>query len=116
MRCSCAGTCRWGEFGEGGLLWAECSSRHFEWFEGDPVKALLVKVDRFLEHSFLKQTFELIHYICFLILRSILLIYFIHRQVKELYGLDDSIAFRSIAISSEKRPRPLHLGTATQIG
>ncbi|KAH9610077.1 hypothetical protein KSS87_019478 [Heliosperma pusillum] len=73
------GTCRWGEFGEGGLLWAECSSRHIEWFEGDPVKELLLKV-------------------------------------KELYGLDDEVAFRNIAIPSEGRPRPLHLGTATQIG
>ncbi|KAJ8442713.1 hypothetical protein Cgig2_001806 [Carnegiea gigantea] len=37
-------------------------------------------------------------------------------KVKELYGLDDDVAFRSIAIPSEKKPRPLHLGTATQIG
>ncbi|XP_048491768.1 DNA mismatch repair protein MSH1, mitochondrial isoform X2 [Beta vulgaris subsp. vulgaris] len=74
-----SGTCRWGEFGEGGLLWAECSSRHFEWFEGDPVKKLLLKV-------------------------------------KELYGLDEIVEFRNIAVLSEKRPRPLHLGTATQIG
>ncbi|GAB4850050.1 DNA mismatch repair ATPase msh1 [Ancistrocladus abbreviatus] len=74
-----SGTCRWGEFGEGGLLWAECSSRNFEWFEGDPVTELLLKV-------------------------------------KELYGLGDEVTFRSVAVSSEKRPRPLHLGTATQIG
>ncbi|KAK9666439.1 hypothetical protein RND81_14G185100 [Saponaria officinalis] len=74
-----SGTCRWGEYGEGGLLWAECSSRHFEWFEGDPVKELLLKV-------------------------------------KELYGLDAEVSFRNIAIPSEGRPRPLHLGTATQIG
>ncbi|XP_021731755.1 DNA mismatch repair protein MSH1, mitochondrial-like [Chenopodium quinoa] len=74
-----SGTCRWGEFGEGGLLWAECSSRYFEWFEGDPVKELLLKV-------------------------------------KELYGLEDVVVFRNIAVPSEKRPRPLHLGTATQIG
>ncbi|XP_074286101.1 DNA mismatch repair protein MSH1, mitochondrial isoform X2 [Silene latifolia] len=79
LKHNCSGTCRWGEFGEGGLLWAECSSRHFEWFEGDPVKELLLKV-------------------------------------KELYGLDGEVAFRNIAIPSEDRPRPLHLGTATQIG
>ncbi|GMH15904.1 hypothetical protein Nepgr_017745 [Nepenthes gracilis] len=74
-----SGTCRWGEFGEGGLLWAECSSRYFEWFEGDPVTELLLKV-------------------------------------KELYGLDEDVIFRNVTVSSEKRPRPLHLGTATQIG
>lgn len=39
-----AGTCRWGEFGEGGLLWGECSARHFEWFEGNPVTEILLKV------------------------------------------------------------------------
>lgn len=51
-----SGTCRWGEFGEGGLLWAECSSRHFEWFEGDAVKELLLKVDGFKKlHS---ETFK----------------------------------------------------------
>ncbi|QCE05782.1 DNA mismatch repair protein MutS [Vigna unguiculata] len=38
------GTCKWGEFGEGGLLWGECSSRHFEWFDGNPLSDLLVKV------------------------------------------------------------------------
>lgn len=39
-----AGTCRWGEFGDGGLLWGECSARQFEWFEGNPVNELLFKV------------------------------------------------------------------------
>ncbi|KAJ8763916.1 hypothetical protein K2173_003698 [Erythroxylum novogranatense] len=39
-----SGTCQWGEFGEGGLLWGECLVRHFEWFEGDPVTELLLKV------------------------------------------------------------------------
>nr|ABA29739.1 DNA mismatch repair protein [Phaseolus vulgaris] len=38
------GTSKWGEFGEGGLLWGECSSRHFEWFDGSPLSDLLVKV------------------------------------------------------------------------
>ncbi|KHN22357.1 hypothetical protein glysoja_046287 [Glycine soja] len=38
------GTCDWGEFGEGGLLWGECSSRHFEWFDGNPISDLLAKV------------------------------------------------------------------------
>ncbi|CAL5347515.1 unnamed protein product [Camellia sinensis] len=73
------GTCRWGEFGEGGLLWGECSARHFEWFEGNPVNELLFKV-------------------------------------KELYGLEDEVTFRNVTVASENRPRPLHLGTATQIG
>ncbi|CAN1279040.1 DNA mismatch repair protein MSH1, mitochondrial [Linum perenne] len=38
------GTSRWGEFGKGGLVWGECSCRHFEWLEGDPVSELLLKV------------------------------------------------------------------------
>lgn len=37
-------------------------------------------------------------------------------QVKELYGLDDEVSFRNVTVPSENRPRPLHLGTATQIG
>ncbi|KAJ9700817.1 hypothetical protein PVL29_006235 [Vitis rotundifolia] len=36
--------------------------------------------------------------------------------VKELYGFDDQVTFRNVTVSSEKRPRSLHLGTATQIG
>ncbi|KAF3457537.1 hypothetical protein FNV43_RR02195 [Rhamnella rubrinervis] len=79
LRHNSSGTCRWGEFGEGGILWGECASRHFEWFEGNPVTELLSKV-------------------------------------KELYGIDDEIAFRNVTVSSENRPRPLTLGTATQIG
>ncbi|KAL2230155.1 UNVERIFIED_CONTAM: DNA mismatch repair protein MSH1, mitochondrial [Sesamum indicum] len=39
-----SGTCRWGEFGEGGLLWGECNARQFEWFDGNPVNELLKKV------------------------------------------------------------------------
>ncbi|KAL9408473.1 hypothetical protein AB3S75_046940 [Citrus x aurantiifolia] len=74
-----AGTSRWGEYGEGGLLWGECIARHFEWFEGDPVIELLLKV-------------------------------------KELYGLENEVTFRNVTVSYENRPRPLHLGTATQIG
>ncbi|CAH2052764.1 unnamed protein product [Thlaspi arvense] len=73
------GTCRWGEFGEGGLLWGECSGRSFEWFEGDALSELLSKV-------------------------------------KDVYGLDDEVSFRNVNVPSENRPRPLHLGTATQIG
>nr|XP_048333227.1 DNA mismatch repair protein MSH1, mitochondrial isoform X4 [Ziziphus jujuba var. spinosa]XP_048333228.1 DNA mismatch repair protein MSH1, mitochondrial isoform X5 [Ziziphus jujuba var. spinosa] len=79
LRHNSSGTCRWGEFGEGGLLWGECVSRHYEWFEGNPVTELLSKV-------------------------------------KELYGLADEITFRNVTVSSENRPRPLTLGTATQIG
>ncbi|XP_061338295.1 DNA mismatch repair protein MSH1, mitochondrial [Gastrolobium bilobum] len=44
LRQNSSGTCHWGEFGEGGLLWGECSSRHFEWYDGNPVSDLLVKV------------------------------------------------------------------------
>jgi hypothetical protein len=39
-----AGTSRWGEFGEGGLLWGECSGKSFEWFDGSPIQELLCKV------------------------------------------------------------------------
>lgn len=38
------GTCRWGEFGEGGRLWGECNSRHYEWFDGNPLDNFLYKV------------------------------------------------------------------------
>ncbi|KAK6914173.1 DNA mismatch repair protein MutS-like, N-terminal [Dillenia turbinata] len=79
LRHNSSGTCRWGEFGEGGLLWGECSGRHFEWFEGSPMTELLSKV-------------------------------------KELYGLDDKVTFRNVSVTSEGKPRPLYLGTATQIG
>ncbi|KAI5348200.1 hypothetical protein L3X38_001087 [Prunus dulcis] len=79
LRSNFSGTCRWGEFGEGGLLWGECSGRHFEWFEGNPVIDLLSKV-------------------------------------KDLYGLDEDVTFRNVSVSSENRPHPLTLGTATQIG
>nr|XP_027116686.1 DNA mismatch repair protein MSH1, mitochondrial-like [Coffea arabica] len=74
-----SGTCRWGEFGEGGLLWGECNARQFEWFDGNPLDELLFKV-------------------------------------KELYGLDNVVTFRNVTVASENRPRPLYLGTATQIG
>ncbi|XP_062166948.1 DNA mismatch repair protein MSH1, mitochondrial isoform X3 [Alnus glutinosa] len=79
LRNNSSGTCRWGEFGEGGLLWGECSARQFEWFGGNPVNELLLKV-------------------------------------KELYGLNDEVTFRNVTLSSENRPQPLTLGTATQIG
>ncbi|KAG0526548.1 hypothetical protein BDA96_06G155300 [Sorghum bicolor] len=39
-----SGTSRWGEFGEGGLLWGECSGKSFEWFDGLPIEELLCKV------------------------------------------------------------------------
>jgi hypothetical protein len=38
------GTSRWGEFGEGGLLWGECSGKSFDWFDGSPIEDLLCKV------------------------------------------------------------------------
>ncbi|XP_068663337.1 DNA mismatch repair protein MSH1, mitochondrial isoform X1 [Aristolochia californica] len=37
-------------------------------------------------------------------------------KVRELYGLDIGAPFRNIIVPSERRPRPLYLGTATQIG
>lgn len=37
-------------------------------------------------------------------------------KVRVIYGLDQESTFRNVTISSSKRPQPLHLGTATQIG
>ncbi|KAG6544388.1 hypothetical protein Mapa_014222 [Marchantia paleacea] len=37
-------TVRWGEFGEGGLLWGECRGKQFEWYESEPVSELLSRV------------------------------------------------------------------------
>ncbi|MQL83043.1 hypothetical protein Taro_015538 [Colocasia esculenta] len=79
LRQNSSGTCRWGEFGEGGLLWGECNHKQFEWFNGIPVDELLCKV-------------------------------------RDIYGLDEETSFRNITVSSEKRPKPLYLATATQIG
>ncbi|XP_031251165.1 DNA mismatch repair protein MSH1, mitochondrial isoform X2 [Pistacia vera] len=79
LRQNTSGTCRWGEYGEGGLLWGECNSRLFQWFEGNPVTDLLFKV-------------------------------------KEVYGLENEVTFRNVTVPYENRPRPLYLGTATQIG
>ncbi|XP_072987924.1 DNA mismatch repair protein MSH1, mitochondrial isoform X1 [Typha latifolia] len=79
LRHNSSGTSRWGEYGDGGLLWGECNGKPFEWFDGAPVEDLLCKV-------------------------------------KELYGLDEQTTFRNVTISSENRPQPLYLGTATQIG
>lgn len=42
------GTSRWGEFGEGGLLWGECNGKSFDWFDGSPIDELLCKVYIFL--------------------------------------------------------------------
>jgi hypothetical protein len=45
LRCHLlVGTSRWGEFGEGGLLWGECRGKSFEWFDGSPIEELLCKV------------------------------------------------------------------------
>ncbi|URE23463.1 GIY-YIG catalytic domain [Musa troglodytarum] len=79
LRHNSSGTCRWGEFGEGGLLWGECNGKTFEWFGGNPIEELL-------------------------------------RKVREIYGLDQETTFRNVTVSSNKRPQPLYLGTATQIG
>ncbi|XP_064976878.1 DNA mismatch repair protein MSH1, mitochondrial-like isoform X2 [Musa acuminata AAA Group] len=79
LRHNSSGTCRWGEFGEGGLLWGECNGKTFEWFGGNPIEELLCKV-------------------------------------RGIYGLDQETTFRNVTVSSNKRPQPLYLGTATQIG
>ncbi|KAF8704182.1 hypothetical protein HU200_031678 [Digitaria exilis] len=44
LRNNSSGTSRWGEFGEGGLLWGECNGKSFEWFDGSPTEELLCKV------------------------------------------------------------------------
>ncbi|KAL1342185.1 DNA mismatch repair protein MSH1, mitochondrial [Arachis duranensis] len=44
LRQNSSGTFRWGEFGEGGLLWGECRSRHVEWFDGNAISEILSKV------------------------------------------------------------------------
>uniref|UniRef100_A0A0D9W6X6 DNA mismatch repair proteins mutS family domain-containing protein n=1 Tax=Leersia perrieri TaxID=77586 RepID=A0A0D9W6X6_9ORYZ len=44
LRNNSSGTSRWGEFGEGGLLWGECNGKSFEWFDGNPIEELLCKV------------------------------------------------------------------------
>ncbi|KAM6565575.1 hypothetical protein CsatA_024703 [Cannabis sativa] len=108
LRHNSSGTCRWGEYGEGGLLWGECVARHFEWFDGNPVTDLLSKV-------------HICGMLLFIITFSVILCFgcyghSMNFQVKELYGLDDEVTFRNVTISSENRPRPLTLGTATQIG
>ncbi|KAL2613188.1 hypothetical protein R1flu_024880 [Riccia fluitans] len=72
-------TVRWGEFGEGGMLWAECRGKHFEWYENDPVSELL-------------------------------------SRVRELYDLDVNAEFRMIGSPPGERPRPLYVGTASQVG
>ncbi|XP_051127886.1 DNA mismatch repair protein MSH1, mitochondrial isoform X2 [Andrographis paniculata] len=51
LRHNSSGTCRWGEFGEGGLLWGECNGKQFEWFDGDPVDELLYKVKELYGHG-----------------------------------------------------------------
>ncbi|KAH0462921.1 hypothetical protein IEQ34_007503 [Dendrobium chrysotoxum] len=79
LRNNSSGTFRWGEYGEGGLLWGECNGKPFEWFDGIPVEELLFKV-------------------------------------REIYGLDEDVSFRNVTFRSEKRPKPLYLGTATQVG
>ncbi|TVU15315.1 hypothetical protein EJB05_38829 [Eragrostis curvula] len=44
LRNNSSGTSRWGEFGEGGLLWGECNGKSYEWFDGSPIEELLCKV------------------------------------------------------------------------
>ncbi|KAL3679877.1 hypothetical protein R1sor_022833 [Riccia sorocarpa] len=72
-------TVRWGEFGEGGMLWAECRGMHDEWYENDPESELL-------------------------------------SRVRELYDLDANEEFRTIVTPPGERPRPLYVGTASQVG
>lgn len=106
---SLTGTCRWGEFGEGGLLWGECNARHFEWFEGDFFTELLFKV-----HILYK--FFLSSFLCLLLYFNFLGVNYFNFKVKDLFGLDEEVTFRNVNVPSQKRPRPLHLSTATQIG
>lgn len=42
---------RWGEYGEGGLLWAECKGKSCEWFSHEPVKELISKVSKRKSYS-----------------------------------------------------------------
>ena len=35
---------RWGKYGPGGQLWAEVQGREHEWYNGDVVDRLLLKV------------------------------------------------------------------------
>ncbi|KAK1421082.1 hypothetical protein QVD17_23171 [Tagetes erecta] len=44
LKNNASGTSSWREFGEGGLLWAECNGRHFEWIEGDLLDEILFRV------------------------------------------------------------------------
>ncbi|KAG0475025.1 hypothetical protein HPP92_014711, partial [Vanilla planifolia] len=43
LRHNSSGTRRWGEFGEGGLVWGECNGKPFEWIDGVPIEDLLLK-------------------------------------------------------------------------
>ncbi|KAJ7525479.1 hypothetical protein O6H91_17G053100 [Diphasiastrum complanatum] len=40
---------RWGEHGEGGILWGECDGKVWEWLDKDPVTQLLSKVREFFD-------------------------------------------------------------------
>ena len=101
-------------------MWGECSARHFEWFEGDPVTELLFKVhlsNEFITPHALACVFWLLLWcvenenICLILEQFSMLL-----QVKELYGLENEVTFRNVTVPYENRPRPLYLGTATQIG
>eukprot|EP00250_Pteridium_aquilinum_P000203 c10229_g2_i1 orf=1-1395(-) len=44
LRNDSSGLVRWGEYGEGGLLWAECRGKLCEWFDHDPMSQVISKV------------------------------------------------------------------------
>ncbi|KAF2285560.1 hypothetical protein GH714_005491 [Hevea brasiliensis] len=50
------------------------------------------------------------------ILNGLMAILSLSFRIRELYGIEDGVVFRNVTVPSENRPRPLHLGTATQIG
>ena len=57
------GTSRWGEFGEGGLLWGECNGKSFDWFDGSPIDELLCKVYIFLLICIVERMIS-VHFVC----------------------------------------------------
>ncbi|KAI5081703.1 hypothetical protein GOP47_0001446 [Adiantum capillus-veneris] len=74
-----SGLYNWREYGEGGMLWAECQGKSCEWFDHDSVSQIIAKV-------------------------------------KILYSLDPAEEFREVVFQSKGRPKPLSVGTASQIG
>eukprot|EP00850_Spirogloea_muscicola_P007613 SM000039S14443 [mRNA] locus=s39:108821:115808:- [translate_table: standard] len=53
------GTAKWTESGEGGLLWAECHGKPYDWYQGDPLLQLQDEVCRMFDLP-LQEPFRLI--------------------------------------------------------